>query len=70
MAVLQQAAKDLCISVGLKSSNTTRFTSIIDCLESVSGLEPAFQAVLRNKPQVIAASRRNQLDVKAIIEDR
>lgn len=56
--------------MGLKSSNTTRFTSIIDCLESVSGLEPAFQAVLRNKPQVIAASRRNQLDVKAIIEDR
>ena len=43
---LEKAAKGLGITMSLKTSVATRFTSVYECLESVRLLEAAFRAVI------------------------
>lgn len=53
LAALRAAADMFKISTGLKTSNTTRLSSVYICVDSVVKLELAFRYLLTNEPQVL-----------------
>ncbi len=56
--LLGESAKHHNINTTLKTSNTTRFTSIYDCLESVHKLEVPLKAVVAEHRSAFAAPKR------------
>eukprot|EP00877_Chromochloris_zofingiensis_P008252 jgi/Chrzof1/3680/Cz13g04240.t1 len=65
LALLKQAATSMGINSTLETSNTTRFTSVYNCLESVRRHEQPFHHVVQQHGQDIS-----QDAVKLILSDR